>query len=112
IEGLILIAPYLGTDRVLEAIERQGGARRWSVTDPNDRYQQLWTWLKSMRDPSAKVPPIVLAFGSGDRLRAGHRLLADLLDPDRVTEIPGDHNWSTWRKLWRSYWNPAGTRAL
>jgi pimeloyl-ACP methyl ester carboxylesterase len=112
IEGLVLIAPYLGTDQVIAGIAKQGSAARWSATDPTDRYQQLWTWLKKAADPSADLPQIALAFGSSDRLSAAHRLLAGLLRPEQVTEIPGDHNWTTWKKLWRAYWNPAGTLAL
>jgi len=112
IEGLILIAPYLGTDDVIASIEQQGGALRWSETDPTNRYQQLWTWLKQAADPSSTVPQIMLAYGTADRFGAGHRLLAGLLKPEQVTEIPGAHNWTTWRKLWRGYWNPEGTRAV
>jgi len=114
IEGLILIAPYLGTDRVLSEIARQGGADRWSADDPTDAYQQLWTWLKKYRerDPTEKMPQIVLAYGKQDRLGAGHRLLAALLKPEEVTVIQGSHDWGTWKKLWSGLWSPTGTRAL
>jgi enterochelin esterase-like enzyme len=47
----------------------------------------------------------MLAFGSKDRLVAGQRLLAALLPPRDVLEVPGGHEWTTWRALWRQLWS-------
>jgi pimeloyl-ACP methyl ester carboxylesterase len=104
IDRVILLAPYLGPKDVLQQIEAAGGPARWTQTDPNDLYQQLWQWLKGYRDPGAKRPALTLGFGTSDRLAPGHRLLAQLLPSDHVLEVEGGHKWVSWRKLWQIYW--------
>ena len=58
-------------------------------------------------DPAAKLPAMTVGFGDGERLRAGQRLLADLLPPAQVLEIPGGYDWSTWKTLWQRLWSGA-----
>jgi hypothetical protein len=103
-DRLIVLAPYLGPDDLLAKIGAAGGAARWTSDDPNDPYQRLWTWLARYGSPTPPPPQLTLAFGTKDRLVAGHRLLAPLLPPADVLEQPGGHEWTTWRALWRRVW--------
>jgi pimeloyl-ACP methyl ester carboxylesterase len=105
IDGLILLAPYLGPKSLIEKMTAQGGAARWTPDDPDDPYQQLWIWLRQ-HAPKAEGqgPRVMLGFGNGDRLAAGHHLLAALLPPKQVLEIPGGHDWPTWQALWQRQW--------
>lgn len=111
-ERLILFAPYLGPDSLLAKIRAAGGATRWTQDDPKDPYQRLWTFLARYGGPGPKPPELTLAFGTSDRLVAGHRLLAPLLPPADVLEQTGGHDWTTWRSLWRRFWSAAPRAGL
>ena len=108
VERLVLIAPYLGPQGLLEKIQAAGGPARWTADDPKDPAQRMWMWLKRRAEPGARGPTIELAFGASDRLALGHRLLAQLLPPAAVHEEAGAHDWVTWRKLWKRLWAPPG----
>jgi len=105
VEGVLLIAPYLGPEDLIGEIEAAGGPARWHAADPGQGFPRLWTWLAGHGDAGARFPPpfspLLLGFGAGDRYVGGQRLLAGLLPADRVVVIPGGHDWSTWRQLWR-----------
>jgi pimeloyl-ACP methyl ester carboxylesterase len=101
IDGVIVLAPFLGDDALIEEIERAGGPRAWSPPSPAnaDFQENLWRWLRrfSPDDP----PPIFLAYGTGDRFHRAQRMLASLLPSTRTISIPGKHRWDTWTKLWK-----------
>ncbi|HXU46864.1 MAG TPA: alpha/beta hydrolase, partial [Thermoanaerobaculia bacterium] len=105
IDGLALIAPYLGEDEILEEIEKAGGPRAWhpEAALAGEDVHRLWIWFQGYAGsagPTAAHPTLLLAFGEGDRLRRGQRLLARLLPPERVVTARGGHFWATWRRLW------------
>ena len=99
VDGLILMAPYLGPDALVREIERQGGLARWTARG-DFGFPRLWSWLRGYADPGAERPPLVLAFGASDRYAGAHRLLAGVLPPDRVLTRAGGHDWPTWDGLW------------
>ena len=103
-DRLILLAPYVGPQRLLTDIEAAGGPARWTPTDPADPYQRIWLWLKKYREPGTIMPKMTLAFGEQDALAPGHRLLAQLLPADQVLRADGGHNWVVWRQLWQREW--------
>lgn len=108
VEGMVLLAPYLGRRELLASIAAAGGPLAWrdaaQPRDANDVDHALWQWLAA---PAAGAPPFWLGYGSEDRLVEGHRLLAGLLASasaaDRVSEVPGGHDWPPWRSLWASW---------
>ena len=107
VQGLMLIAPYLGQRPLTQAIEAAGGPVNWrrQATAPADDIDAtLWTWLTAL---PASAAPIWLASGREDRFAAEHRLLAQLLPADRLHLLPGGHDWSPWRALW-SHWLDRG----
>jgi pimeloyl-ACP methyl ester carboxylesterase len=104
-DRLILLAPYLGPDELLDKIRLAGGPTHWKADDPKDPYQRLWTWLSRYQTPGP--PQITLAYGTNDRLASAHRLLAPLLGPGDLLEEPGGHDWTTWHKLWLRLFPPA-----
>ena len=109
-ERLFLLAPYLGPEALLQQIQAAGGPARWTPTDPDDRYQRVWTWLKQYTEPAvaAGLPEMTLGFGTNDKLESAIRVLAPVLPADHVTEIPGKHDWETWRRIWKAWWAPGG----
>ncbi len=111
IDGLVLLAPYLGDKKVLDEIEKAGGPRAWRPAGTLEErdLRRLWVWLEGYGDPDAQRPPLLLGFGDSDRLRRGHRMLAGLLPPEQVLHTRGGHTWSAWLRLWSQ---ALGTGAL
>ncbi len=109
--GVVLIAPYLGDDDVIEGIRAAGGVRRWTPAPPaggsgdgNEDMRAgllgLWGWLKGYAAPDARRPPTWLVFGTEDRFAPAMELLRDVLPPERTIADDGGHDWPTWRRLW------------
>lgn len=97
VDGLCLIAPYLGTRLTSAAIARSGGLEHWSppaVADDEDL--RAWQFLKT----PARRPTIYLGFGRDDRFADSQRLLAAALPAASVDVIEGGHDRATWRALW------------
>jgi len=102
VAGMVLIAPYLGEDDVLEEIRQAGSLQAWNPSadrDQDDVGHRIWRILQELLSTD-DAPPVLLAFGTGDDLAPGHRLLARELPPNRVFERPGGHDWGTWAALW------------
>lgn len=101
VDGLLLMAPYLGPDSLISQIEAAGGLRAWDPPPDATDFAAVWGWLKGYATTPAQRPPLVLAYGDRDRFARAQRLLAAVLPGDRVLTTPGGHDWRTWAKLWR-----------
>jgi len=103
VEGLILLAPFLGTPGLIAEIDRAGGLAKWEagVIAANDHERRLLARLKHYGGGPETWPILHLGYGKSDRFSAASRLLAALLPQDRVYEIEGAHDWPSWRLLWR-----------
>ncbi|BDI06448.1 hypothetical protein CATMQ487_34180 [Sphaerotilus microaerophilus] len=104
VDGVLAIAPYLGSDEVIRAIGREGGPQRWLASPAklgaNDLEQDVWQWLAH---PPADAPPVFLGYGRGDRMGSAHRLAAGLLPDGHVMHVDGGHDWAPWRALWQQW---------
>lgn len=100
-DGLVLLAPFVGSRRLLAEIERAGGIGQWQpgpVPESVDRgnfQRELWRHLKSWPD-SGRGDSVWLAWGDRDRLRRAVPVLAPLLRGEQMLERPGGHAWSVW----------------
>jgi len=107
IDGLCLLAPYLGNHMVIGEIERANGVDGWTPGDlaEDDDQRRIWQFIKERRDRSAPrpAPGLHLGFGSEDRFGDSHRLLAAALAPSSVDVVPGGHEWPAWRRLWENF---------
>lgn len=116
IDGLLLIAPYLGERPVAAEVVASGGLARWAppgrVAD-DDTDRRIWQSLKTMTAAAATPrtaaaaaaaasprPPVYLGYGIDDRFADRHRLLAAALPTERVFTAPGGHDWPAWRAVW------------
>lgn len=102
IDGIVLISPYPATRAVLREMQAAGGPTAWKPEIPpeGDLEREAWLWLATSRAARA---PVHCYFTSGDRFASGQRQMARALDPERVRELPGGHDWPAWRALWDEF---------
>lgn len=101
VNGLILLAPYLGEKSIVEEVETAGGLRGWQQ-DEADRGQfpqDIWGMTKGYVDRQATVGRLFLGYGLQDAFARSNSLLARELPADQVATLPGSHDWRTWRLL-------------
>jgi len=101
IEGVLALAPYLGRRPLVQAVADAGGPAAWRTTarprDDKDVDHELWMWLSQR---PATAPALYLGYGREDRFAQGHALLASTLPAERVSVVPGGHDWAPWQRLW------------
>jgi pimeloyl-ACP methyl ester carboxylesterase len=105
VTDVLVVAPFLGDEDVIQEIERAGGVARWmppasTDVDATDYQRALWRWLKGCAERRESCPRILLGFGSEDKFARAHRLLAAVLPPEQVVVVPGGHTWEPWRRLY------------
>lgn len=102
LDGLCLLAPYLGNRILTNEIALAPGLAAWQPGElaEIDDERRIWRYLKSRHAGSR---PLYLGFGREDRFSAAHELLAAALPASSVDVIAGAHDWSTWRRLWENF---------
>jgi pimeloyl-ACP methyl ester carboxylesterase len=102
IDGLCLLAPYLGNRMLTAEIARAPGIAAWQPGElaETDEERRIWRYIKGRGTDSR---PLYLGFGRGDRFSAAHALLAATLPADSVDVIDGGHEWPTWVHLWENF---------
>lgn len=102
IDGLCLLAPYLGNRMLIDEIARGPGPAAWQPGElaEIDEERRIWRYIKSRR-PGAR--PLYLGFGRDDRFSAAHEMLASTLPADSAHVIAGGHEWPTWSRLWEIF---------
>ena len=109
VDGVFVMAPFLGEEDVINEITTAGGLRKWQAPpriDPitKDNYQrEVWRWLRSVTSGQENGPVLYLGFGSRDRFAPSEQLLAAELEPDHVYENRGAHDWPTWAEEWLKF---------
>jgi pimeloyl-ACP methyl ester carboxylesterase len=102
IDGVMLISPFMGWDRILDRIDASGGVRKWSADEKSDDWQQLiWAWVKTYAEDPDAYPPIFLGYGQNDAMTGrGPALLRTCLPADRVFSVQGGHDYKTFKTIW------------
>jgi hypothetical protein len=102
IDGLCLLAPYLGNHIVTGEIERASGLDGWQPGElaPDDDERRVWRFIKGHRTHPLALH---LGFGREDRFADSQRMMAAALPPASVQVVPGGHDWPVWRQLWDAY---------
>lgn len=105
VTGTVLLAPFLGDDKVIDEIAAAGGLARWEPRMPlaaDDWARDIWSGLRRSPTPAQPMPRLVLGYGTRDSLAPANRLLAETLPAERVFTADGGHDWRTWGELWRA----------
>jgi pimeloyl-ACP methyl ester carboxylesterase len=100
VEGLLLFAPYMGPESVLNEVRSAGGLceyRTASVTpdDAQSFARMNLQWLKQEACDRKRIA-LWLAVGTEDHLLAADRVLGDALGAEHVLILPGGHGWKVW----------------
>lgn len=105
VNGVLLLAPYLGEKALIEEIRSAGGLAAWEpgTVGPHDYARALWAWFRTQVTDASAGPQIHIGYGRDDMFAAANGLLAQSLPPEQVIEIPGRHDWATWKKIWRAF---------
>jgi len=104
IEGVVLLAPFLGVQGTLAEIQRAGGLAGWHPEiQPGDDERMLLAWLRDHDFSAPGSPPVYLGYGLSDRYAPGSELLAARLPAQHVVAIDGNHRWPTWSRLWDEF---------
>lgn len=103
IDGIYVIAPFLGYEDIIDEITAAGGVYQWQPGeyDPNDDWERmLWHWLKQCAEGQKQMPNLYLGFGRQDDFYPAHQLLSELLPKDHILSIDGGHDIKTMKELW------------
>ena len=102
VDGIVILAPFIGGDRASGAIEEAGGLDIWEDCPflALTYGCNLWKSLKLYVSDSSNQRKVVLGFGREDKFVNQCRVLADVLLPEQVFTVSGGHDWTTWKKLW------------
>jgi alpha-beta hydrolase superfamily lysophospholipase len=102
VDGILLMAPYLGEKPLLQQIDAAGGLAHWNPgpVPPQvngDNFQrELWRHLQQWSRDPARARNVWLAYGDQDYLRGTMPSLAPLLPPSHVLVRSGKHAWKVW----------------
>lgn len=101
IDGVILLAPFLGDPKLVQEIDEAGGLAVWSgdASGYKDYEIDVWTWLQNVTNGQSTTR-VILGYGESDGSAKTHAVLADALKPSSVYTLEGGHKWTTWRPLW------------
>jgi hypothetical protein len=103
VDGVLVLAPYLGRRTLLAEIAAAGGPGAWAAgrqAHPDDLIEhEVWSWVAR----GLAAGPVHLGYGRDDRFADAHRLLAALLPSDHHFDVPGGHDWPVWRALWQQW---------
>lgn len=102
IEGLFLLAPFLGTRGIVAEVEAAGGLAGWRPGEIGNRdYERaLLERIRCSPIGSEEFPVVYLGFGQDDRYRGASMLLLKRISPQYVVTRTGGHDWETWTALW------------
>ncbi len=102
IDGLILLAPFLGDEELIDEIDAAGGLAAWrppAAIAPDDYQRALWSWLlEHIRQPHRR-PGIYIGWGTADPFARANAMLAAALPAGQHRSTAGGHQWAPWREL-------------
>ena len=106
VDGLILLAPYMGSPEVVEDVMASGELGRWippdldSIDDDKERrFYELWLFYQQYVAAPGRKPRLYLGYGDRDHLREPNAFVAGVLAPERSLMLPGGHKWAVWQPL-------------
>ncbi len=105
LDGILLIAPFMGNSGSIEMIVKSGGVSKWDPDSARIKkwQKELWNYIKEVTSSSDSKPVIYLAYGTDDAYGPTSRVLAEVIPRERVFKSKGGHNWRAWTPLWKDF---------
>jgi len=102
VDGLCLLAPYLGNRMVIAQIDRAGGLAAWNPDElaPIEEERRIWRFIRTLHESPMRCH---LGYGREDRFAAAQALMATALPSCDVDVVAGGHDWPTWLRLWENF---------
>jgi pimeloyl-ACP methyl ester carboxylesterase len=102
LDGLCLLAPYLGNRMLLAEIARAPELASWEPGElaESDEERRIWQFIKTHRE---RPMPVHLGYGHEDRFARAHQLMARALPASAVDVVRGGHGWQAWSSLWENF---------
>ncbi|MGQ0587288.1 MAG: alpha/beta hydrolase-fold protein [Gammaproteobacteria bacterium] len=104
VAGVLLFAPFLGDDDVLDAIRAAGGVRKWdpgavpAAVDGDNWQREIWRVIAGWAQDPKLAQRAWLVCGRDDRLLGAAQLAAEALPAAHFFEVDGGHTWKVWRQ--------------
>lgn len=102
LQGRFLMAPYLGSREIVNAVNASGGVSAWRGEGSDLPDAPLWQWLQRQAD-TALADSLCVGCGTEDRFALSSRLLEALVPTQGVFSTAGDHSFGSWRTLWAQW---------
>jgi pimeloyl-ACP methyl ester carboxylesterase len=112
LDGLCLLAPYLGSRMLTREIAAAPGLAAWSAGSAadSDEERRIWRFIQTQHPLARRADahpwyplPLYLGYGHEDRFADAHRLLAEALPAGAVDVVSGGHDLRTWTVLWENF---------
>ena len=103
VDGVVLLAPYLGDPELAAEVEASGGLSTWNADESQFKQHEVdvWRWLQATRTDVDPVP-ILMGYGLSDRFAEFYGPLQKDIDGISIYTEPGGHKWTTWSALWQT----------
>ena len=102
LRGRFLIAPYLGSREIINAVNESGGISTWHGEGSEMPDAPLWQWLQRQAN-TTMTDSLCVGCGTEDRFALSSHLLEALLPTQQVFSTAGDHSFGSWRMLWEQW---------
>ncbi|MDT8317180.1 MAG: alpha/beta hydrolase [bacterium] len=105
VDGILLMAPFMGNSGSIEMIVKSGGVRNWDPETARIKtwQKELWNYIKEVTSRSDSKPQIYLAYGTDDEYGPTSEVLEEVIPQGRVFKSKGGHNWRDWTPLWKEF---------
>lgn len=111
LDGLCLLAPYLGSRIVASEAAIAAHVAGWQAEslDDDDDERRIWHYVARLSSDLAATR-VFFGYGAGDRFADTQRVLARALSTSGATQrvLEGGHDWPIWRALWDDFLNIYG----
>jgi pimeloyl-ACP methyl ester carboxylesterase len=102
VDGICLLAPYLGNRIIGGEIARAGGLAAWQPgpIGADDEERRIWQFIRNLRHTPLAV---YLGYGRADRFADTLTLMVETLPAASVDVVEGGHDWAAWTNLWGNF---------